>query len=105
MKTIQHRIFGVVMQVYEGRVHRPPGLGRATDSSRRVAVRGFAASQHPSERRHRIQFPAELGEDSGRDEGGDEDSEPDANHGQNAITARPARNRVFPSKRSVSLEK
>jgi hypothetical protein len=78
--------------------HRDASLWRPTDTSRRVAVRVFAAPQDPSDRRHRVQFPARLGEDPGTDERGDEDGEPNANHGQHGITAQPERNRVFPSK-------
>jgi hypothetical protein len=96
--TVQHRIFGVVVEVDEGGVHRPLSLGLATDTSRRVAVRVFVAPKKPSAPRHRAQLPPRLGEDAGRDECGNKEREPDANHGKNGITAQPGRNRVFPSK-------
>ena len=48
----------------------------------------------------RVRFPAQLGEYPGRNERRDEEHEPDANHGEHAITAQTARNRVFPSKES-----
>src|SRR5215207_5004544 len=80
-------------------VHRPPSLGRPTDTSGRVAVRVFVAPEDPSQRRHQAKLPAQLSEDPGRDKCSDEDSEPDANHAQHAITARRRRNRVFPSKK------
>ena len=39
-----------------------------------------------------------MGDDAGPDERGDQGGEPDAIHGQDAITAQPLRNRVFPPK-------
>jgi len=54
---------------------------------------------------HRVRFPAQLGEHPGRNERRDEEHEPDANHGEHAITAQTARNRVFPSKKSSFLAK
>jgi hypothetical protein len=73
------------------------GWGRYAVSQSLVSSRP-SAPKDPSDRRHRIELPAQLGEDPGRDERSDEDREPDANHGQHAITAQPGRNRVFPSK-------
>src|ERR1700704_2420474 len=64
-----------------------------------------SAPKDPSDRMHRVRFPAQLGEHPGRNERRDEEHEPDANHGEHAITAQTARNRVFPSKKSSFLVK